>query len=351
MKIIAYYISDYGYGHASRSIAIIRRLLEVDATIRIIICTSFSTSFLKQSLSSKRVLFRKINTDIGYYLNKKTIITDNPRIIKEYDLFFLEWSKKIKREHNFIQQNNIKLVISDISPLPFEAAKQLNIPSIGISNFTWYTAYQNIIDEEKLEVMKNAYSYMTRFFLLAGNMEERWECSKKKYAFFARKVDIIEMKKIKEKLNPNEDKNIIYFGLGMKVDNVDVNSFSLWDSENCVFIVSSNMSIKRKNIFVIPEEYTESQNYIAASDLVISKAGWGTVSEAVINQVPLLILNRKGLIEDQNTINYIKKNNLGEIIDWEKFRDYQYKQNRKQNFNTSYVNEVDRIAEDILTLL
>ncbi|MFT8323534.1 MAG: hypothetical protein ABF649_21995 [Bacillus sp. (in: firmicutes)] len=30
IKTIAYYISDYGYGHASRSIAIIRELLKVD---------------------------------------------------------------------------------------------------------------------------------------------------------------------------------------------------------------------------------------------------------------------------------------------------------------------------------
>lgn len=349
MKTIAYYISDYGYGHASRSIAIIRGLLEINPTIHIIICTSFATSFLKQSLSSKSISFRTINTDVGYYLNEKTIKPDTSKISNEYKLFVQDWEKKSNREYDFLKQKQIDLVISDISPLPFEAANQLNIPTVGISNFTWYTAYENIINEDQLQVFKKAYNKMEHFYLLAGNKEYRWNCQKNNYSFFARKVDLKEVNRIKGRVNPIQDKKIIYFGLGMKIDNVDINSLSLWDSEDCVFIVSSNMNIKKENVFNIPHDYTESQNYIAASDLVISKAGWGTVSEAVVNQIPLLILNRKELKEDQNTIKYIKENNFGEIIEWEKFITYQY-QPKKKNKSRIYVNEVDKIVEDLLTI-
>ena len=351
MKTIAYYISDYGYGHASRSIAIIRGLLDVNPTIHIVICTSFATSFLKQSLCSKRISFRIINTDVGYYLNEKTIRPDTSKINNEYELFVQNWRKKFNKEFEFLQQKQIDLVISDISPLPFEAAKQLNIPTVGVSNFTWYTAYKNIIDENQLRVFKKAYKEMGHFYLLAGSNEYELKCKKNNYSFFARKVDLKEVTRIKERFNPNQDKKIIYFGLGMKINNVDINSLSLWSSRDCVFIVSSNVNIKRENVFTIPYDYTESQNYIAASDLVISKAGWGTVSEAVVNQVPLLILNRKELKEDQNTIKYIKENNLGDIIEWEEFINYRYQPHKKKILNRSYVNEVDRIVDDLLTLL
>ena len=48
-------------------------------------------------------------------------------------------------------------IISDISPIAFEIADQLEVPSIGISNFTWYTAYKNIVPDSSLQVFKNMY--------------------------------------------------------------------------------------------------------------------------------------------------------------------------------------------------
>jgi len=350
MKNLAYYISDYGYGHASRSISIIRGLLEVDSSIHITICTSFAMSFLRKSLISDRISFRIINTDVGYYLNKDTIKPDAYMINKTYELFVKDWEKKMIGEFNFLLQKKIDLVISDISPLPFEAASQLNITSIGISNFTWYTAYENIINEDLLQIFKNAYNKMEHFYLLAGNNEYNWNCKKNKYSFFSRKVDKKEVQRIKEVINVNRDKKIIYFGLGMKINSVDVNSLSLWDSKDCVFVVSSNINIVRNNIITIPHDYTESQNYIAACDLVISKAGWGTISETVVNQIPLLILNRKELKEDQNTIKYIIDNDLGHIIEWEDLINYQFKHNEKYK-NRYFKNEVDNIVEDLLALI
>ncbi|MGP7818229.1 glycosyltransferase family protein [Niallia sp. 01092] len=351
MKTIAYYISDYGYGHASRSIAIIRGLLERKSNIHVVICTSFAIPFLNQSLPSKRVSIRNINTDVGYYVNEQTIRPDIKKINKEYDLFIENWTEKVKEEENFLTENEIDFVISDISPLPFEAASNLKIPSVGISNFTWYTAYENIVDTAKLDVFKRAYDKMNHFFLLAGNKERSWNGNKKYYSFYARKVDDEEVVKIKNAVNPNQDKKIIFFGLGMKINNVDVQSLPIWSSENCVFIVSSNVSIKRENVFSIPVDDTESQHYIAASDLVISKAGWGTISEAVVNEVPLLILNRKELKEDQNTIQYIKEHHLGDIIEWDEFKEYQVSFDKQsQSKPTIFVNEVDRIVEDLLAL-
>ncbi|MFS0774819.1 hypothetical protein ABC255_02100 [Neobacillus sp. 3P2-tot-E-2] len=44
MKTIAYYISDFGFGHASRSIAVIRKLLN-HPEAEIMICHSFALSF------------------------------------------------------------------------------------------------------------------------------------------------------------------------------------------------------------------------------------------------------------------------------------------------------------------
>ncbi|SLL17967.1 Uncharacterised protein [Mycobacteroides abscessus subsp. abscessus] len=347
MKTIAYYISDYGFGHAARSIAIIRELLERDPSYRIIICHSFAMEFLRNSLPNDQVSFRTIATDVGYYLKEGSIEPDKERLVIEFDRFVKDWERKIQTEVHFFQEEEVDFVISDISPLPFEAAVREKIPMIGISNFTWYTAYENLMDQKRLEIWKNSYAKMSYFFLLAGNQENNWPCEKRLFPFFARKIQEERVECVLDRVNPTRKKTVIFFGLGMKIDGIEVESLPLWESDNCVFIVSSNVKVDRDNVFSIPKEETESQAYIAASDLVISKAGWGTVSEAVVYNVPLLILNREGMKEDLNTINYIRKYGLGKTIDWKEMLKYQYHGEKREKKENGFRNEVQAIVEEL----
>lgn len=350
MKKIAFYISDYGFGHAARSISIIRELINLRSDIHFVICTSFATTFLKHSLPSPNVSFRSIQTDVGYFLNEQSIKPDIEKINQRYHVFVENWKEKVRVEKQFLLEEKIDFVISDISPLAFEAASMLGITSVGISNFTWYTAYEGIIEEERLDIFKIAYEKMNYFFQLAGNKERDWLANKRYYSVYARKINGFEVEKIKRTVNPDGSKKVIFFGLGMKINNLEVQSLPLWNSANCVFIVSFNVKIDKENVFSIPFEDTESQNYIAASDLVISKAGWGTISEAVVNGIPLLILNRKELKEDQNTISYIREHQLGEVTEWKEFLTYQINEISKIADN-EYENEVDRIAGDLISLM
>jgi uncharacterized protein (TIGR00661 family) len=355
VKTIAYYISEYGYGHATRSIAIIRKILTRDSSVKIIICHSFAMDFIKRSLNSDRVQFRDIKTDIGYFLKNNSIEPDAKRMTSEYKHFIREMDKMIEQEEKFLLSHQIDLVISDISPLPFGAANHLQIPSIGISNFTWYTAYQGIIDEELLGVFRDSYQKMNYFFALAGSNEMVSEKTKVfHYGFFSREIEPAEVRRITKEINPDQNKKVVFVGLGMKIGDLKLEDLPLWDSDNTVFIVSSNVQINRENVFKIPEEYTESQNYVAASNLIISKAGWGIIGEAIVNHVPFLIIERQSMKEDQNTINYVNEVYNSNKISWEQFRDFTikdlnfYDQDRRE---TETINSSEKIAERIVKIL
>jgi UDP-N-acetylglucosamine transferase subunit ALG13 len=230
----------------------------------------------------------------------------------------------------------------------------LDIPSVGISNFTWYTTYQDLIDDKELKTFKEAYQKMTYFFSLAGS-NENWNMPTNDYEFFSREMDPQEVQRIRGLVNPNDDMKIIFLGLGMKINVDSLDQLPIWDSPNCVFVVSSNAKVNRSNVFQIPTDYLESQNYIAASDLVISKAGWGMIGEALTANVPLLILNRPSMKEDQNTINYLKQHHLCETIEWEDFKFFQVNLPKKLNETVSgdlsnQQNQSEKIAEDLLIL-
>jgi UDP-N-acetylglucosamine transferase subunit ALG13 len=360
MNTIAYYSSDYGFGHAARSVALIRNLLAMEEDVKMIICHSFALHFLRESLKGEnRVTFRTIETDIGYVLQKDSIEPDIEKLNAKYKKYVQKWNFLIEQERDFLQTNKVDLVISDISAFPFEAAYTLGIPSLGISNFTWHTAYQGLIASSLLEPLKEAYEKMTYFFSLAGSKEPNWGMKgTKQFGFFARKVDGHEANKIRKLVNPTGEQLIVFFGLGMKIDIEQLERLPIWDSPNCNFIVSSNVQVNRPNVFSIPKDYIESQNYIAAADFVISKPGWGIVSEAVCNRKPLLILDRQTMKEDQNTISFLKAHNLCNTITWDKLRQFvmdetiiKELQSQYKNNDDILDNQADIISYELLQLL
>lgn len=136
-------------------------------------------------------------------------------------------------------------------------------------------------------------------------------------------------------MNPTGNKKIVFLGFGMKIDLSAIRSLGLWESPDIEFIVSSNVSVIKDHVHQIPADYNETQNYIAASDLVISKAGWGTVREAVNTGTPLLILERDSMKEDHNTIKYLKKFQLCETISWSNFQEYKVEETMINRLNES----------------
>ncbi|MDP7978351.1 glycosyltransferase [Bacillus sp. WLY-B-L8] len=353
MKTFVIYISEYGFGHATRCIALIREMLSVRKDIQIIVCHSFALDFIRESLKeyAGRVIFHDVETDVGYILKEHSLELDGETLQKVCKEFCTGLPEKIENEVAFLSSFQIECIVSDISPIAFEIAEKLAVPSIGISNFTWYTAYENILSQDLLQIFHYMYEKMDYFYSLAGNKEKYWAKEETfSFNFYSRRINALEVNRIQKELNPSGTKKIIFIPLGMKIDIGDITELSLWDYKEFVFIISSNMDVKHPNVHKIPDDYTESQNYVAVADCVVSKAGWGTVSEAVVYGKPLVIIDRKGMNEDQNTIRFLKNNQLCDLITWEEL----YSINPSEYVNVKkvlYGNEVSTIVSHILEII
>lgn len=106
----------------------------------------------------------------------------------------------------------------------------------------------------------------------------------------------------------------------------------------------------RENVFPIEKNYLESQHYVAASDLVITKAVWSTLSEAIVSNRPLLIIERKNIPEDVTTIDYLKNKGVHTIsLDYlliSKIGDFRFMKPKNVPSDKSYViSEIKRLLE------
>ncbi|GGD76155.1 hypothetical protein [Paenibacillus nasutitermitis] len=323
MITICYYVSDYGYGHAARSIAIIRMLVMRERKrLKLIICASRSLGFLRESLKDcgeSDIEYHHTASDLGYCLKANSIEPDLELLHSRYGEYIAELPKEAVKEKMFLLQNKADLVISDISPIPLLAANLVNIRSVGVSNFTWFTAYKQMLNERLLAPLYDAYSVMDYFVALpgAGNEPDWGRLGRLRADFFCRKPEEREVSKLRVQLNPDGSRLVVFFALGMSVGVDDLAELPLWDDESCLFIVSGNMKVERANVFRIPGDDTESQNYVAASDIVMTKPGWGTVSEAVKLNKPLILLDRSSFTEDVSTIDALNNRHPYGLMSWE----------------------------------
>lgn len=352
MKKIVYYVSEYGFGHAARSIALIRELLNHNEDFHIEVVNQYASEFLKASLPNANVTQYMLSTDIGYVLREGSVLPDQDRQIVEIEGYITSFYSLVESEINRLSEKKIDLILSDISPLAFEVANCLGVPSIGISNFTWFTAFLDLVSLELIAPLRSSYEKMDYFFALVGNNEQNIKATQQ-FGFYSRRVDQNELDNIRSKIGIN--KKLVFLGLGMKMDLNELQNLPIWNSPNIHFIASSNLNIDHPNVSIIEKDYIETQNYIAACDLVITKAGWGTVAESVVAGVPLLIIEREGMKEDQNTIDYLLENNLGRTISIKEFERLVLDDECFGKYTDYYAslnsNSVVEIAREVLKLI
>ncbi|WP_244226492.1 glycosyltransferase [Paenibacillus protaetiae] len=269
---------------------------------------------------NERIIFRNCVLEFGYIVNTVTFELDLETMNHTLRTTLDELPLQVSEEMRYLSSVRPAAVMSDISAIPIAAAHELGIPTIGLSNFTWYSAYAELFSNEMLQPLYDAYEKMDYFIQYegVGVNEPNWgRFGQLRANFFSRKPNWAEVDRLRAELDPTSYKTIILFAVGLGVTITDFKDMMIWNDSSCLFVVSSNMNIEGSNVIRIPNTYLETQNYVAASDLVISKPGWGTVSEAVVASKPLVLVDRKQFSEDYNTVDALYRREYPFCrIDW-----------------------------------
>ncbi|MFW6306185.1 MAG: glycosyltransferase family protein, partial [Bacillota bacterium] len=306
MKKIVYYISDHGYGHASRGIALLRELAE-DNDIHIIVKTGRPLDFIRESLQSyNNIEYIYSENDAGLLLKKDSLEVDKQGLQQRVTKWVQSWDELIGKEVSYLKGHNIDCIISDITPWAFIAARKAGVKSIALSNFTWYDQYREILGENEIvEKVGNAYREADLFLRFPLHMDCRKAEEIKDIEFISRQINNQKVKEIKK--NYSAEKKLIFVGIGKSVDYSVLQEIEFSSYKEYNWLFSAGTGLQGENIFEVPAEETEMQNYIAACDIVITKAGWSTTAETILAGVPLILIERENIPEDSVVINKVKQ--------------------------------------------
>jgi len=305
-------------GHAARSIAIIRRMLAEWPGARIYVKAAGPSEFLRRSLPQCIHIWTE--NDVGVVMHPDRPAVDPRKTEERVGAWLGTWDAYIRRETRFCRKHDIGCIVSDIVPQPFLVADALSIPGIAISNFSWHLVYSLLFGEtSETGRLREAYGCCDLALVLPFHEPMEQFPAKKKIGLVSREVTI-GRDRLRQRLGVLPDDRLIYLNTGAYMPRVLLETLEHMKDSRVKILVSSHVDAKQEHVVRIPGWDIETQNYLAACDLVVSKCGYSTISEAARAQVPLFVFRREGFAEDPYLAEGVTRYGLGKEISWEAFR-------------------------------
>jgi L-arabinokinase len=290
---LAYYITPHGFGHAVRSIEVIRYLLVLAPALEIVIVSTLP-EFLVHQVLCDSVTVRRRQLDIGL-VQRDSIQFDLSATLERLQSLHDQRDALLADEIHFLKTQEIQTVVCDIPFLPFAAASQAFIPAIGMGNFTWdwiYQAYASADSRWTPLVDWIRESYHTCHLLLQLPMHG--DCSA------CPNIQDVPLVARRAKRKREETLKILGLGLDQKVYLISFGWLDLGETAlkrleeiaDAVFLFKHPLSFQFRNGICLDEHPLSYEDVVAAVDGVITKPGYGIVSDCLAHGTPVIYTDR-----------------------------------------------------------
>jgi len=299
---IAYYITAHGYGHGVRSSDIIGALLAAHPAVSITVTTDLPEIFLRSRLpdGDGRLVVRPGAFDVGM-VQKDSIRVDVAATLAATLELLEERPRLVDYEAEVLRGEGADLVVADIPSIPLEAAAAAGIPAVAVGNFSWDWIYA------PFALRDPRWRPVVRMF------EEGYRKAKlllklpfsPAMSIFPRRTDLpllarpgrARRRELAALTGADANKRWVLLSFTSlewnepALDAVEaLNAFEF-------FTVKPLEWTGRMNIHAVDRRTIGFSDVLASSDVVITKPGYGILSDCVANARPIIYAEREDFIE------------------------------------------------------
>ncbi len=289
---IAFYITGHGFGHATRMIAVMNALSDLDPSIEFSIRTTVRERLFAQTVRGRFTLV-PVRVDIGL-VQQDTLHPRPLETLRETARLHRERERLIAEEAAALRAASIRLVVADIPPLAFPIAQAAGVPGVGISNFSWDWTYAWYVGQfpefvSILAEIRTAHAAADLFLRLPFHGD---------VSSFPRIEDVplvvrrrtLSREAVRSLLALPTDQPVILitFG-GMELHGLDLDP--LRKSGDACFVVTTPGK-DDGSLRAISPNAVPYQDLVGAADAVVTKPGYGIVSECIAYRTRILFTSR-----------------------------------------------------------
>lgn len=288
--LVVFYTSGHGFGHASRDAELIKALASTRPDARFVVRTAapcWSFEALPASID-----VQPFEADTGI-VQIDSLRFDERETARRAAGFHAGFERRVADEAALLRKAGADIVLGDIPPIAFAAAARAEVPSVAIGNFTWdwiysiYPAFDELAPSV-IPAMRGAYAMATRALRLPlhGGFEPM-AAATVDIPLIARRstFDPAETRRRLGVAGNSAGKPLVlasFGGYGLQLP------FDAIARKNGLTVVSLDRELPGG---------LKYQDIVAAADVVVSKPGYGIVSECIANGTPLLYTSRGRFVE------------------------------------------------------
>ncbi|XP_062158055.1 L-arabinokinase-like isoform X1 [Alnus glutinosa] len=301
--VFAYYVSGHGFGHATRVVEVVRHLILAGHDVHVV---SGAPDFVFTSeIQSTRFFIRKVVLDCGA-VQADALTVDRlaslEKVVNYSEMAVLCRASILATEVEWLNSIKADLVVSDVVPIACRAASDAGIRSVCVTNFSWdfiYTEYVMAAGCHHSSILwqiAEDYSHSEFLIRLPGYSP---------MPAFRNVIDVPlvvrrlhkSREEVRKNLGVGDDVKIVIFNFGGQPAGWKLKEEYLPAGWLCLVCgASENQEIPHRFVKLAKDVYTP--DLIAASDCMLGKIGYGTVSEALAYKLPFIFIRRDHFNEE-----------------------------------------------------
>jgi len=299
---IAYYITAHGYGHGVRSCDILAALLDRHPGVRVTVTTDLPEGFLRSRLAGAdgRLEVRPGAFDVGM-VQKDSIRVDVDATLREALDLLADRPRLADYEAAFLRGEGADLVVADIPSIPIEAAAEAGVPAVAVGNFSWDWIYGPFARRdprwrEIIRMFEEGYRQARLLLKLPFSPAMSVFSSREEIPLLA-EPGRARRTELAEHTGARTDRRWVLLSFtSLEWDAAALARVEALDAFE-FFTVKPLEWAGRRNIHAVDRRVIGFSDVLASADAVISKPGYGILSDCVANAKPFIYAEREDFIE------------------------------------------------------
>ncbi len=307
-------ITNHGFGHATRTAALLAEVQRQCPDILLILVTS-APRWLLESYLEGDFIYRPRTLDVGA-VQSDSLTLDREATRQRLQELRDREAQIIAAEVDFIRLNRVQLVLADIPPIAAKIAQAAGIPCWMVSNFGWDLIYRQWGDEfaDLVDWVQDCFQGCDRLFRLPFH---------EPMAIFPQVTDVgltgadprFTPAQLRSTFalhtDPEQTVLLTFGGLGLAELPYDkLVHFPDWQ-----FITFDRKApLDLPNVLQVRDRTYRPVDFMPLCGRVVSKPGYGTFAEALRQQTPIVTLPRSDFAEAEFLLAGLQKYSTHQIL-------------------------------------
>lgn len=307
MKKLLVDITAHGFGHLAQTAPVINKLQHSLPGLEIVVRSGLTASVLATKINGP---FRVVTSDNEFgVVMASPFQIDRRATIERYSILHDQYETVVNEVASWILKERFDAVLSNISYLVVDAASRVDTPALAVSSLNWHDVLRHYCTghdgvNDICGQMHSAYSRAATFVRLVPGMPMPDFNTVTMNAIIAQ-TGTPHQEELRRRFGVGEGSKIIVFALGSMsdVDPPDWNGDLIQDH-----ILFGPASWARHSPWQNPATSGVSfTDLLASADIVLSKPGYGIVTEAAAAGTPVILLARDAWPEEPFLIDWLTR--------------------------------------------